>query len=92
MPIYAVLKKSLVCVFVAAVLLYLGDWVVFEVRRRQNTAFGTERVQSFLTTPLKGNKAEYDYLGPIDQPCARAIFPHTLPACWWVRRHRDHWE
>ena len=89
----APLAKYTGTLLLALLLVYCGDWVVFEIRLARKAAFGTVLVQSFLTTPLKGNKAEYDYLGQVEQPCARSIFPHASePACWWVERHKDHWE
>ena len=41
---------------------------------------------------FKGNKAEYDYLGPASVTCSRSIFPHGAPSCWWVERHKSQWE
>ena len=59
----------------------------------RGTAFDSVQVEEFLTTALKGNKQEYDYMGTAQVTCARALFPHGgAPACWWVRRHRTEWE
>ena len=73
-----------------AVLLYLGDWTVFQVRRRP---VGAVQVNQLLATPLKGNKMEYDFMGVAQVTCSRSIFPQEgNPACWWVERHKMHWE
>jgi len=79
-------------VFAAAVL-YLADWAVFLVRIRRHTAYGTVTVSQYLSTPLKGQKVEYDYLGSNDQPCVHSIFSHNsdLP-CWWLERHKNQWQ
>jgi hypothetical protein len=75
-----------------ALVLYVGDWVVFEVAVHRQAAIGSVQVERFLGTRLKGEKEEYDYLGTQDVSCARAIFPRASnPPCWWVERHREQW-
>lgn len=88
-----VLEQTAKIVMVTAVVLWLGDWAVFRVREARGTAFDTVQVDEFLSTALKGNKQEYDYMGNIPVNCARALFPHgSAPACWWLRRHTTQWE
>ena len=85
--------QTLKGLLMAAILLYAGDWAVFRIRDMRGSAFGTVQADQFLATPLKGNKEEYDYMGTEAVSCARSLFPHdSTPACWWVRRHKDHWE
>ena len=80
-------------VVVTAVLAWVSDWLVFRARLARGTAFDTVQVEEYLTTALKGNKQEYDYLGTAQVTCARALFPHGgSQACWWVKRHRTQWE
>jgi hypothetical protein len=78
----------------AAVLaLYLGDAAAFAVRKQRGTAYRVIEVNQFLTTPLKGNKEEYDVAGSESVTCARTIFPQPgLPACWWLERHTARWQ
>jgi len=76
----------------AVIAVYLIDWAVLRIRMMRGTAYGTVQVDQYLSTPLKGNKAEYDYLGRASIFCARAIFPHGAPPCWWVERHKEQWE
>ena len=77
----------------AALLLYGGDWALFRVRVARGTAYDTVQVEEFLSTPLKGAKTEYGYMGTANVSCARALFPHAgAPACWWLRRHTNQWE
>jgi len=84
-----ILKRLLVL----SLALYIGDWTVYRVRVYRGNAIGSVQVSQYLATPLKGNKEEYDYLGQVDQPCARSLFPHAGNSpCWWVERHKDHWE
>jgi hypothetical protein len=82
---------------IALGLLYAADWSVFEARRAWGSGLGSVPVEQFLKTPLKGQKAEYDYLGVVDESCPRAVFPqrvaaHWTPPCWWLRRHPEQWQ
>ena len=80
-------------VIVAALLAWATDWVAFRIRVAHGTAFQTLQVQEYLSTSLKGNKEEYDYMGAQQMSCARALFPHAgVPPCWWLRRHTTQWE
>lgn len=78
---------------VALLVLWIADWAVFRVRSAHGNAYLTLEVQDYLTTPLKGSKDEYDYLGSEPVTCTRAIFPHAaVEPCWWLRRHTVQWE
>jgi hypothetical protein len=88
-----ILEQTVKVALVAAILLWVSDWAVFRVRVARGTAFDSVQVDEFLSTALKGNKQEYDYLGTAQENCARALFPHGgAPACWWLRRHTTQWE
>jgi hypothetical protein len=76
----------------AIIVVYLVDWAVLRVRMTRGTAYGTVQVDEYLSTALKGNKAEYDYLGSAPVSCAHSIFPHGAAPCWWVVRHTSVWE
>jgi hypothetical protein len=87
------LARFAIASLILLALLYAGDWLVLRYRVAHGTAFDSVEVDQFLATPLKGNKAEYDFVGSYQQPCARSIFPQQgKPACWWVRRHNAVWE
>ncbi|MGC2297418.1 MAG: hypothetical protein WA476_01360 [Acidobacteriaceae bacterium] len=91
--ILEILEQTAKVMVVAAVLLWLTDWAVFRVRAARGTAFDSVQVEEYLSTALKGNKQEYDYMGTAQVSCARAVFPHAgAPACWWLRRHTTQWE
>jgi hypothetical protein len=67
------------------VLVYGGDWAIFELRGSPQS---TVTVNLFQTVPLKGNKDEFDYLGSQQQACAVSLFPHSgMSACWQLRRN-----
>jgi len=76
----------------ALIVVYLVDWAILRIRITRGTAYGTVQVDQYLATPLKGNKAEYDYLGTISVSCSHAIFPHGAAPCWWRERHKSVWE
>lgn len=82
-------RVLLAAVFLLA-LIYVGDWAVFHLRRGPT---GEVEVNQFLATPLKGNKVEYDFMGVAPITCSRSIFPQgDYSACWWVERHKTHWD
>jgi hypothetical protein len=85
-----VLMRVLLGVVGLAVLVYVGDWVVFQARGKP---VGVIQVNQLLATPLKGNKMEYDFMGVVPVTCSRSIFPQSgNPTCWWVERHKMQWE
>jgi hypothetical protein len=77
---------------VAFIVIYLLDWGILRIRVARGNGYDTVQVSEFLSTPLKGNKAEYDYMGAQPVPCARSVFPHGAAPCWWLRRHPAQWE
>jgi len=82
---------------IGAAILYALDFGVFQARRLRGTAMGSVAVDQFLATPLKGNKAEYDYLGTANQTCSRSLFPQYAASnwntpCWWLTRHNATWQ
>jgi len=91
--LFPVLVQIAKVLMVTAVVVWLLDWAVFRIRESRGSAFDTVQVDEFLSTALKGNKQEYDYMGSAQVSCARALFPHgSAPACWWLRRHTNQWE
>ena len=87
------LGRVLIGIFLLADLLYAGDWAMLRFRIAHGTAYGAVSVTQFLATPLKGNKVEYDLMGTEQVTCSRSIFPQDgKSACWWVERHKAHWE
>jgi hypothetical protein len=91
--ILQILGRVALAGMVAAIVVYAGDWAVFAVRSHSGNGYDTVVVQQFLSTSLKGNKQEYDYLGTAQVSCAKALFPHGgANPCWWQRRHTQIWE
>jgi len=77
-------------------ILYALDWTVFELRLSHGNGLGSVPVEQYLSTALKGDKAEYDYLGTANEKCSRSLFPqHAFSSwnspCWWLQRHPTQW-
>jgi len=73
--------------------LYACDWAQLHYRAAHGGGYRTMQVEQYLATPLKGNKAEYDYMGTQPESCASSLFPQSGDApCWWLKRHLQHWE
>jgi hypothetical protein len=89
----AILARALKWVLVGAVVLYFADWAMLGMRLERNSGLGSVTVSQYLATPLKGHKEEYDYLGSVNQPCVKSIFPHNEDQpCWWLERHKNQWQ
>lgn len=79
---------ALLYLLAAALLLWCADWAVWRMRVRHGVGYGSVQVTQLLLTPLKNHRIKADEQGIVDQPCARAIFPHGgQDPCWWLRRH-----
>lgn len=92
-----ILGEAAKFLLVGLAVLYVLDWTVFEARRARGTAMGSVAVEQYLQTPLKGSKAEYDYLGTANQVCSRTLFPQYAASqwnspCWWLERHKAQWQ
>ena len=86
-------SQSLKYILLGAVILYVVDWGALAVRMAHHSGLGSVTVNQYLATPLKGHKEEYDYLGSVDQPCVKSIFPHNSDQpCWWLERHKNQWQ
>jgi hypothetical protein len=89
-------RRAALHVLLALAAAYAVDWSVFQIRRARGGGMGSVDVDRYLTTPLKGSKNEYDYLGTAAQACSRSLFPQYAASawnapCWWVMRHRTQW-
>ena len=92
-----ILGEAAKYLLISLAILYALDWSVFEVRRMRGTGMGSVAVDQFLATTLKGNKAEYDYLGTANQTCTHSLFPQYAGSewnspCWWLARHNAQWQ
>ena len=94
-PTVRILGEAARYFLITLAILYALDFAIFHVRG--GSALSTVAVDQFLSTTLKGNKAEYDYLGAANQACSRTLFPQYAssawnPPCWWLQRHNATWQ
>lgn len=81
------IRRIVVALIAAFVLLYFGDWAVYKLR---GSPQGTVEVSQSLSVPLKDNKTEFDYLGTSDVPCSVSLFSQDSETpCWELRRNRN---
>jgi len=81
------LRRVLVVLAAAFVLLYAGDWALYKLRGSPRSVVTVNR---YVTIPLKGNKQEFDYQGTIDVPCSVSLFAYAgLAPCWQLRRNSN---
>jgi hypothetical protein len=79
------LRRVVVVLAAMFVVAYGGDWAVYKLRGSPQSKVTVNR---YVTIPLKGNKQEFDYLGSIDVPCSRSLFPQSAQTpCWQLRRN-----
>jgi len=92
-----ILGEAAKYLLITLAILYALDFAIFHVRQLRGGGLSTIPVDQFLATPLKGDKAEYDYLGTTNQTCSRSLFPQYAssnwnPPCWWLKRHNATWQ
>lgn len=82
-----ILRTILFTLFIAAIALYLGDSLVFQLRGNPTASI---TVNQLIAVPLKGNKTEYDSNGITAVTCARSLFPQrSWNPCWYVQQNRN---
>ena len=84
-----VLRRILIGMVLALVLLYAGDYVSVRFGiPGHRPAFDTIKVQPYYFVPQKNGKAEIMVLDPEMRTCVQSLFPHLgAPPCWYLKRH-----
>ena len=79
-------KRALLGVFAAVLLLYVGDAV--SVRLRRPASIDSIPVQPYYSIPQKDGKMEFILADPDTRTCAHSLFPQLgYNPCWYVSRH-----
>jgi hypothetical protein len=79
--------RILIGLFVAIVLLYLGDALVLHLH---HDPLGSVVVERYDAIPEKNGKTEFAFEEPTSQKCVHALFPHWgYPTCWYLSRHSE---
>jgi hypothetical protein len=86
------LSRFLQFLLITVVLVYFVDWGLLRYKMMHHAGYGTVTVEIYLSTALKGDKHEYDYMGEYPQSCAHSLFPHGAAPCWWLAKHATRWE
>jgi hypothetical protein len=86
-----ILLASLITLVVAAVLTYVGDYVVLRFRVATNrNALGAVTVQPYYAMHLKSGRTEFSFQPPHSESCVNSLFPHLgMSPCWYLRKHTD---
>ena len=84
-----ILGRILLGLLVVAAVIYLGDFVLWQLRSLHGGATESVVVNRVVVAPLKGNKEEYYADGTTTVSCSDSLFTQTgVGACWWVKGHR----
>ncbi len=71
-------------------IVWLGDFVSWNVNIPRREPLGTVTVRRYYAIGKKANKVEYVFDSAQDRSCVNSLFPHFgQPACWYLRRHAE---
>jgi hypothetical protein len=77
-----------IAVLAAATVLYGLDDLSARIGVPVRPRFSTFTVDRFYRINEKFNKYSFQPIGPVDERCVNALFPHSgSRPCWYVRRH-----
>ena len=82
-------KLAAIIALGAFVVLYAGDYAVFQIKMSKNGGAGAlGTVTSYYGTALKDGKMEIFTDQPLTETCAHSIFPHGgYRPCWYASRN-----
>ena len=82
------LRRGLLLLTGALLLVYPLDWVVWRVRLASGNGMGSVPVTSTTAATLKGNHFEVYSQNTTTVDCSRSLLPEAGGgACWWLQRH-----
>jgi hypothetical protein len=81
-------QTVLPAVLLAAVVLYLGDFLSLRYSIPKRDLYGSVTVRQMYAVKLKNKQTEYMPQPPAPQECVNSLFPHFGdPPCWYLSRH-----
>ncbi len=84
------LKRVLITVVAAGVILYAADMVSLRAGIPHRNKLGSVTVHTYYAVKLKNGKTEYDYGGDQVEDCSNSLFPQMgVSPCWYASRHTD---
>ncbi len=87
------LQRLLILLAVVCFGVFVGDYLVFQVRVHSDSrsAFATVQMERMYAIPQKGGRVEFQFDAQQPQEtvqCVRALFPHAgFSPCWYLRRN-----
>ncbi len=91
--IVRVLLRTLLVIVCVAVLLYIADSVMWQVKLSHGKGFDTVEVMRVTVATLKSKKEEYYYDGKDTVQCSNSYLPMIssqgmVTPCWYLKTHR----
>jgi hypothetical protein len=84
------MKRLLLIVCAAAIVLYGVDFLSVKLRIPRRDTLGTVTVHTYYVVKLKSGRSEYDYARDHDVNCSNSIFPQLgVKPCWYASRHTE---
>jgi hypothetical protein len=81
------MKRALLVVAMALVLLYTGDYLSVRYRIPNREPLGTVKIQRYYAVRQKDRKTEYYFLEPETRQCVHSLFPQMgFSPCWYLSR------
>jgi hypothetical protein len=85
--------RCLFTLVIAAVLLYIADSVLWQLKLMHGRGFQSVEVNRVSVAPLKGNKEEYYFDGKDTVQCTVSYAPMItskgiFQPCWYLQKHR----
>ena len=87
-PLRAQLRRMMLLLTIAILLVYPLDWIVWRVRVAAGRGMGSVPVTSTTAATLKGNHFEVYSQNTTTVDCSRSLLPEAGGGpCWWLQRH-----
>jgi len=84
------MKRSLLIIVAAAVLMYGLDLLSVKLRIPRRDTFSAVTMHTYYVVKLKNGRSEYDYSGDHDVNCSNSVFPQLgVKPCWYLKRHPE---
>ena len=85
------LKRALVFIVLAILLVFAGDYLWLRFRMATNrAAFGNVTRDVYYSVKIKNGKTEFSYGGQQDFECPNSVLPqYWEKPCWLARRQKE---
>ena len=85
------LAYTVVGVFTAFVLTFIGDYAVLRYRMATNkSATDQVTIKPYFAIQMKNKDTEFEFQAPYVETCANSLFPHMgMQPCWYEKKHTE---